>query len=257
MGGEINVESQVGIGSKFWFVIPVELVSATQFEPDHPSRRVTRLAAGQEPFRILIVDDSPDNLSLLQEMIESSGFEVQTANSGHTAVEMYRSWQPHLIWMDIRMPGIDGYQATKLIKENQGQAAKVIAVTASAFEEERARVLEAGCDDFIRKPFSETEIFNLMAKHLGVRYEYEELRSSAGLENARLTPDDLDNLPDGWIEELRQAATRGRGQELRTLFKEIEADRPQLASVLQELAENYEYKRILDITEQDEPADVE
>ena len=108
---------------------------------------------------------------------------MQAAESGQTAEEMYRSWQPHLIWMDIRMPGLDGYRATRIIKDSKGQATKVIALTASAFEEERARALEAGCDDFVRKPFSETEIFDMMIKHLGVEYQYEELKPSATMES--------------------------------------------------------------------------
>ena len=251
LGGEISVESQVGVGSNFWFVIPVELISADQITPERPFQRVTGLAPGQPRYRILVVDDSKDNRALLQQLIESAGFEVQTAESGQTAVEMYRSWQPHLIWMDIRMPGLDGYQATKLIKESKGQATKVIALTASAFEEERARVLEAGCDDFVRKPFSEAEIFEIMAKHLSVQYQYAELKSSAAMERSRLTPVDLAGLPDGWVIELRRAATRGRTQELLTLIEQIEEDHPQLVGALRVMVDNFEYKRILDLTERD------
>jgi two-component system sensor histidine kinase/response regulator len=139
MGGEVRVESQVGVGSNFSFVIPVELVSADRIKPGRTFRRVIGMVPGQPQYRKLIVDDGRDNRALLQQMLEDAGFEVQTAESGPTAVETCRSWQPHLIWMNIRMPGVDGYQATRLIKESQGPATKVIAVTASAFEEERAR----------------------------------------------------------------------------------------------------------------------
>ena len=117
------------------------------------------LVPGQPQYRLLVVDDSRDNRILLQQMLDNAGFQVQTAENGQSAVEIYSSWHPHLIWMDIRMPGVDGYQATRIIKESNGPETKVIAVTASAFEEERARVLEAGCDDFLRKPFSESDIY--------------------------------------------------------------------------------------------------
>jgi signal transduction histidine kinase/CheY-like chemotaxis protein len=251
MGGEINVESQVGVGSNFWFLIPVEIIPASQLEPDRPFRRVIGLVPGQPQYRILVVDDSRDNRALLQQMIESAGFEVQTAHNGQTAVEIERNWQPHLIWMDIRMSGLDGYQATRLIKESRGQATKVIAVTASAFEDERLKAMQAGCDDFLRKPFTEAEIFDLMAKYLGAQYQYEALISSEGTDSASVTPADLISLPDDWVVKLREAATRGRPQELLHLIEQIEADQPQLAGALREMVDNYAYKQILNLTERE------
>jgi CheY-like chemotaxis protein len=251
MGSEIHAESQVGKGSIFSFTIPVELVSADTIKPERPSRRVSGLAPGQPEYRILVVDDSRDNRSLLQQILEQAGFKVQTAESGQIAIEKHQSWQPHLIWMDIRMPGIDGYQATRQIKESKSPAVIVIAVTASAYEEERARVLEAGCDDFLRKPFAEADIFELMAKHLHLQYVYEELEPAIGPESAILTRGDLVGLPDGWIDELRRAATRGRTQELLNLIEQIEETHHQLAMSLRDKISNYEFKQILDLTERD------
>jgi CheY-like chemotaxis protein len=249
IGGEIHVDSRVGAGSNFSFVIPVQLVSAARLEPQRPSRRVIGLVPGQPQFRILVVDDSSDNRALLQELLEDIGFEVQTAEGGQKAVEIYRSWHPHLIWMDIRMPGLDGYQATRLIKDSHGPETIVIAVTASAFEEERARVLEAGCDDFLRKPFSEADIYELMAKYLELQYVYEDLKPPVAAETAIFTPTDLADLPDDWVTELRQAASRGRTQELFSLIEQIDEPHHQLATTLQAMVSNYEFKQILDLTE--------
>jgi signal transduction histidine kinase/CheY-like chemotaxis protein len=251
MGGEISVFSQVGVGSNFSFVVPVELDSKDQIEPEPPFRRVIGLLPGQPEYRLLVVDDSRDNRILLQQMLENAGFQVQTAENGQSAVDIYCSWHPHLIWMDIHMPGIDGYQATRLIKENKGPETKVIAVTASAFEEERARVLEAGCDDFLRKPFLESDIYDLLAKHLDVQYIYEDLKPTFVTKRTRLAPTDLTGLPDDWVVELRRAATRGRTQELLLLIKQIEYDHPRAAEAFRAMAANYEFKRILDITERD------
>jgi len=256
IGGEIYVESQVGIGSKFGFVIPVELDSVDRIKPERPLRRVKGFVPGQPRYRLLVVDDNRDNRALLQQMLENAGFDVQTAESGQTAVERYHNWQPHLIWMDIRMPGIDGYQATRLIKESMGPATRIIAVTASAFEEEHARVLEAGCDDFLRKPFSEADIYGLLAKHLNVQYIYEDLKPSFVTNTVRFASTDLAELPDGWIIELRGAATRGRAQQLLILIEKIEEGHPQLADTLRAMVENYEFKQILDMTERDVSTDL-
>lgn len=256
MGGEIRVESQVGVGSKFSFVIPVELAPADRIKPDHPMQRVTGLVPGQPHYRILVVDDSQDNRALLQQILENIGFEVQTAESGQPAVEIYQSWHPNLIWMDIRMPGVDGYQATRLIKKSKEPATKIIAVTASTFEDERARVLEADFDDFLRKPFSEAEVYELIAKHLNLKFTYENLKPSAAPESERVTPDDLEGLPDGWVSNLRQATTRGRTQELLSLIDQLDESHHLLANALQAMVDNYEFKRILDLTERDDSDDI-
>ncbi|WP_157087493.1 response regulator, partial [Anabaena sp. CA = ATCC 33047] len=91
------------------------------------------------------------------------------------AIAIWDEWEPHLIWMDMRMPVMDGYEATKYIKSTtKGNATAVIALTASVLEEEKAIVLSAGCDDFLRKPFAEHTIFNALTKHLGVKFIFAE-----------------------------------------------------------------------------------
>ncbi|WP_204101786.1 MULTISPECIES: response regulator, partial [Spirulina sp. CCY15215] len=126
-------------------------------------------------YRILIVDDKPVNRQLLVQLLSPLGFELQEASNGQEAIDIWQEWQPELIWMDMRMPVMDGFTATQKIKATtQGQATAVIALTASVLEEERAVVLSAGCDDFLRKPFREDQIFQAMEKHLGVRYIYED-----------------------------------------------------------------------------------
>ncbi len=79
---------------------------------------------------------------------------------------MWERWKPHLIWMDMRMPVMDGYEATRRIKAApSGQATVIIALTASAFEEDREQIMLEGCDDFVRKPFRKDEIYDMLAKH--------------------------------------------------------------------------------------------
>jgi CheY-like chemotaxis protein len=116
-------------------------------------------AADGRPYRLLVVEDKETNRRLLVKLLESVGFEVQEAANGQQALEVWARWQPHLIWMDMRMPLMDGHEATQQIKATpQGQATVIIALTATAFEEDREQVLLEGCDGFVRKPFRTDEI---------------------------------------------------------------------------------------------------
>ncbi|MCL1465209.1 hybrid sensor histidine kinase/response regulator [Argonema galeatum] len=175
MKGEITVSSEVGKGTIFKFDIAIAQVDATDIKSKQSPRRVIALEPNQPSYRILIVDDRWENRHLLYKMLQPLGFDLQEASNGLEAIEIWSSWRPHLIWMDMRMPVMDGYEATKHIKTHtKGQATAIIALTASVFEEEKAVVLSAGCDDFLRKPFREADIFEVMHKHLGVHYIYDE-----------------------------------------------------------------------------------
>ncbi|MCB0168222.1 MAG: response regulator, partial [Anaerolineae bacterium] len=254
MGGDIRVESQMGQGSIFSFEIPFELADRSEIEPEHPSRRVIGLApATAGPYRILVVEDSADNRVLLSQLLAAVGFEVQEAVNGQQGLDLYRSWQPHLIWMDIRMPIMDGYQASRAIKSGNGPETVIIALTASAFDEERSQVLAAGCDDFVRKPFREAEIFEKMADHLNVAYVYEELEPVTQQVQSgvvvNLTGDDLAPLPSEWIAQLRQAASRGRREMLYDLIGQIKPEYPQLADGLASLVKELRFEKIVVLTE--------
>ncbi|OAD22293.1 two-component hybrid sensor and regulator, partial [Candidatus Thiomargarita nelsonii] len=168
MGGDMTVSSEVGKGTTFKFEIAIRVVKSSDIQSQQTSRQVIALAPGQSRYRILIVDDKHSNRQLLLKLLGPLGFEVRDCCNGVEAIEIWEHWQPHLIWMDMRMPVMDGYEATQRIKATfKGHATTIIALTASAFEEERAAVLSAGCDDFMRKPFKETDIFEMMHKHIG------------------------------------------------------------------------------------------
>jgi CheY-like chemotaxis protein len=173
MGGDLELHSGSGTQTIFTFAIPVELADKADTEPSYLTRRVTGLETGQPVFRLLVVEDNDYSRNLLVKLLQSVGFEVQEAVNGQEAMEAWKRWRPHLIWMDMRMPVMDGYQATKEIKASpKGKDTVIIALTASAFEEDRMKVLEHGGNDFVRKPFREVEIFKMISKHLGVKYVY-------------------------------------------------------------------------------------
>ncbi|HEY9609719.1 response regulator, partial [Allocoleopsis sp.] len=261
MGGEMTVNSVVGRGTTFKFDIKVGVVDATDIEAKKPTRRVIALATqrcANEPsrprYRILIVDDRYDNRQLLIKLLNPLGFELREASNGKDAIALWDCWEPHLIWMDMRMPVMDGYEATKQIKATtKGQATAIIALTASAFEEERAVVLSAGCDDFLRKPFREADIFEMMHKHIGVRYIYDEPTDSTpaktDIQNV-LTKEALAAVPIELLTNLSQAARLCDMEEIDSYIEKIRSYNPTLSDTLATLANEFQYSQIMALIQQ-------
>jgi len=208
MGGDITVNSSLGLGTSFRFQVPVRLAQTAEMNTIEQPQTVTGVAPGQPDYRILVVEDHKVSRLLLVKLLKRAGFHVREASNGQEAIAVWEKWQPHLIWMDMQMPVMDGYEATRLIKargkrQRQAEPASegeiyqhrtasesliinnqactidsqhpiIIALTASAFEEDRATILAAGCDDFVSKPFRKERIFEKIGHYLGVRYLYEE-----------------------------------------------------------------------------------
>ena len=252
MGGEMTVSSQLGYGTIFKFDIQVSVVDASDIETKQPTRRVIALEPNQPRYRILIVDDKPLNRKLLVKLLNPLGFELKEASNGKEAIKVWDKYSPHLIWMDMRMPVMDGYEATKQIKSTtKGQATAVIALTASVLEEERAVVLSTGCDDFMRKPFREADIFEAMNKHIGVRYVYEDQTQSNSLitegeeQKNVLTAAALAALPGEWVANLQQALPQGDLDLIATLIEQIRTQNAPLANAIKSCVDNFEYDKIL------------
>jgi CheY-like chemotaxis protein len=216
----------------------------------HP-RRVIGLEQGQPIYRVLIVDDKPVNRILLVKLLKPLGFEVREAENGKVALEIWEDWEPNLVLMDMRMPVMDGYEATRRIKSTlKGQATVIFAVTASALEEDRAIILSEGCDHYIRKPFRESEIFEAMEQHLGIRFIYEKTQTAVDSKQQKSPKllelsDHLVVLAPELRQKLRRALVLGQVSEIAGCIGEIQAEDRQLAAGLSRLAENYEYNKIL------------
>ncbi|CAN2048705.1 hypothetical protein GMMP13_650006 [Candidatus Magnetomoraceae bacterium gMMP-13] len=116
MGGEITVESEIGKGSVFRFDIQIEKADVEYIEKKKIFRKVIGLAPNQPKYRILVVEDVADSGTLLCRLLQSVGFDVKEAANGQEAINVFKAWHPHLIWMDIRMPVMNGYEATQIIK---------------------------------------------------------------------------------------------------------------------------------------------
>ena len=249
LGGEITVKSMVGQGSTFSFSIPVQEVPATEVGTTE-RKKVIGLAPGQPPYRILVVEDVPENRQLIVEILKPLGFQFREAENGQEGLELWQSWQPQLILMDMEMPVMNGYEATKQIKNTpEGQKTTIIALTASAFEEQRAEILAAGCDDFLRKPFQESLLLERISNYLGVCYLYAEENQPCHHPTQTLTPQALQVMPKQWREQLRMAAVSMDEEQLGQLIEKIPPSEVNLIETLTDLINNFRLDIIVESTE--------
>jgi CheY-like chemotaxis protein len=213
------------------------------------------LAEEQPIFRLLVVEDNENNRNLLVKLLQSVGFEVEEAINGEEAIAKWQKWQPHLIWMDMHMPVMDGYQATKIIKSEMRQSTsgidtKIIALTASVFERDHQKVVRHGGDDFVRKPFRETDIFGMLEKHLSVRFVYDEdgLSPKCGEGNGiaiEVLKSETSALPVEILTRLAEATELSDAAMIIQIIEDIRTHNSPLANGLSELAENFAYDKIL------------
>ncbi|MEH2255216.1 response regulator [Nostoc sp.] len=343
MGGDITVSTMPGIGSTFAFDVQIALTCPREIPINQIKSQIRALAPSEKVYRILVVDDSKESRMLLVKILTSLGFEVNEATDGSEALTNWESWQPHLIFMDMRMPVMDGYEATRIIKarqighgtantsrrfpklkqlvssrsqylaeeltnsgedevlkvvrkesstpettgviENDASDAStlrsrmptalappydfsrtmpdssntntiIIALTASAFEEERQKILSIGCDDFIRKPFKQEVLLEKLSKHLGLKYTNQvETTNTVVVDQATQIfvsvaelLGHLSQMSPEWLQQIHYAAASCSDELILELLKQIPSDNAQVFQVLRDLANNYQFEKIMELT---------
>ncbi|MBD1909839.1 GAF domain-containing protein [Leptolyngbya sp. FACHB-16] len=270
MGGNITVRSEPGRGSCFAFSIPATFLEAAPELPEfHPlPRGIVRLAPHCITHRILIAEDNVNNRLLLRQLLTELGFEVQEAENGQGAIALWRQWQPDLIFMDMHMPILNGYKATRQIRAEERSRlserephepsserfvprTKIVALTASAFTEQRQESLTAGCDDFVSKPFQHAELLNILARHLDIQYVHEGSTSEDSASSLPQAPEnpsntaDLTVMPAGWIEQLHRAAMQGDDATCLELVNQIPSEQSALIQTLTHWVEAYQFDQLI------------
>lgn len=254
MGGDLTVRSQVGHGSCFTLRIRARQAADMMPETLDTSERVLALATDQPGYRILIVDDVWHSRRFLSSLLLPLGFEVQEASDGAEVLRVVETWRPHLIFMDMRMGGQDRYTLIEQIKAATHEPATVIvAITTSAFEEERLVMLATGCDDFVRRPFSADAIFDVLRRHLGVQYVYApdqhtlSTTSNGTNTEAYLSATTLTTLPSDLLEQLEEAILLSDLSRLKDLVKQVENYNTDDAQRLKTLIYDFQYESILEL----------
>ncbi len=187
----------------------------------------------------------PEGRLLLMRLLQPLGFEVHEAADGEQAIEAWRQWRPAVILMDMRMPVLDGREATRQIKADaQGKDVIVIALTASSFEEQRGDILAAGCDDFIRKPFKEDTVLLAIARHLGIEYRYENSTEDPVPSSPEILTRRIAVLPNALREQLRDALVELDVQAVERALQDVRELDAGCADALQSLAKRFEYTRM-------------
>ena len=249
MGGDITVESQVNRGSIFKFNILVELVSESEVDNIKKPRNVIALKSNMPQYRLLIIDDIPYNRELLVKLLQPLGFTIREGENGQEAIDLWQQWQPHLIFMDIKMPVMDGHEATKYIKSNSLlNPTKIIVITASTMEEEKEIILASGCDDFMCKPFKTEEIFDMLTKHLGVEYVYAkstEQQQSSNDVLPQLDSQTLTEISEDLLSALEKSILEIDLDEIESIIEQISKENDLLAKTIKGHINNFEYEYIL------------
>lgn len=248
MSGDITVRSQIGKGSVFNFTFKALIGKEEGLTKDFSSLpKVERLSPAQKECRILVVEDNDISRNVLVLILSRIGFIVRDACNGLEAVTLFKEWKPSLILMDVRMPKMNGFEATRAIRKSEGgETIPIIIISASAMEDNRMEALNSGASGFLRKPFRENEVLEEIRRFTGVIYEREKPLPSNDPEILHaITPEDLKSIPDEKFKFLQENILIGDVRSFVDCLEEIHEVSPSVKSQMRNFMERYEYDALL------------
>ncbi len=200
----------------------------------------------------------------MRQLLEPIGLSLMEASGGQEGIELFQKKSPHLIWMDIRMPDMDGYEAAKRIREAEAARRNedgteihtpIIAFTAGAMENKESSPLAGVFDDWVYKPFREEEIFAKLEKHLGVQFVYQPagfpaVQQEASKDRAALIPADLSDLPADWIGEFSRMLKMGHSKQLLALIDRVHLGHAKVAAFLGDMVRTHNFERLIPLFEE-------
>jgi hemerythrin-like metal-binding protein len=250
MGGKLSFISELEKGTSFTIELPVTLSNSNKIEIKTPQQIVKSLAPNQSQIRLLVVDDNREQRLLLTTALKDIGFLVNEATNGEEAIAIFEQWHPDLIFMDLRMPVLDGYEATIKIRQTiNGDKVKIIALTASVFTEQHAGIIQAGCNAVLHKPFHLPDIFAILTEYLGVEFRYKTAIQQPHNSLPALTPESLQIVPESIRRRLNEAAMSLDVDEINVVISEIYTIAPEIADVLKSFENSYQFEKIVLLTE--------
>ena len=244
LNGNITVESKLGIGSLFTVTLPYKIAEQTEIEQTN-YQLIKSLAPTEQEYRILIVEDHLENWMLLQRILESVGFKVNVTENGLDGIEAFKNFKPNLIFMDVRMPIMDGLEATRQIRQlENGKKVKIIGVSAHVFKDEIQSILQSGMDDFIKKPYHFNDIYSSLQKHLNVKFLFHSSLQNTQQEHIPLTVDMIKSLDNEVLLELKESIENLDSVKLSDLVERISLQNKELGDVLDYYVSNYKTTEI-------------
>jgi|GEM_PF-3405408 len=247
MGGEITVESEVGKGSRFLVSIKLILSTAAHLSGSQKFKHLVSVVTGSKLPSVLVVDDIAVNRDLISRALNPFGFNITEASSGKQAVELFKSQRPDIILLDVVMPEMGGIEATRIIRQmDESSHTKIIAITASAMEDEVQAILNEGADGVLRKPIQIDELLQNLSKFANVQLEHhEDAEKKQLLHSLRARfPVDFDEMPVELYEHIVKLLKLGKIAELRKLIGPLREWNQDTADVFEEMVNNYQLKEL-------------
>jgi two-component system sensor histidine kinase/response regulator len=259
MGGTLQVSCPLTGGTIFHFSLPVEIPETFNNARGFVRKKIIGLAPNQPSYRILIIEDNHSNRKVLFNLLQPLGFEIQEAENGEEGVKLWETWHPDLIWMDLQMPVMDGYEATRQIRARIGTLGKnintkIIALTASVFVDNREAILNMGCDDFVSKPFSESVILDKIAQHLGVSYLYDSSHivtvpeDRDKIDYLETFKEQIQAMSPVWRSQLQQQAAAADAESILALLNDLSPQHRDLRQAITDWVKNYSFDQIMEIS---------